>query len=69
MSKEWTAEEIAKVNEELEGKGPEDVIKWALDTFGQDIAMAWSGAEDVAVVDMMMKVDKTSRVFTLDTGR
>jgi phosphoadenosine phosphosulfate reductase len=69
MSKQWTREEIEKVNKELEGKPPEAVVKWALDNFHPAIALAWSGAEDVAVVDMMVKVNPKARIFTLDTGR
>ena len=33
------------------------------------IAIAFSGAEDVALIDLATKVDKDVKVFTLDTGR
>ena len=62
--------EAAEVNQSLEKASPQDVLKWALSAFGRRIALAWSGAEDVAVLDMMHRIDpKAARVFTLDTGR
>ncbi|NHI04127.1 Adenylyl-sulfate reductase [thioredoxin] [Candidatus Nitrosotalea sp. TS] len=64
----FTAEQIQQLNEKL--KTPQDVLKWALDNLHPKIAMASSfGAEDVVVIDMMMKLNPKSRIFTLDTGR
>ena len=54
----------------LESNSPEDVLRWALKTFGSRIALASSfGAEDVALIDMMVHIDPKARIFTLDTGR
>ena len=53
----------------FEQKSAQDILKWALETFHPRIAMAWSGAEDVAVVDMLLKINPKARIFTLDTGR
>jgi len=62
--------EIDGLNRQFKDAPPQDVLKWALSTFGRGIALAWSGAEDVAVIDMLHKLDpKAARVFTLDTGR
>ncbi len=61
--------DVAAVNERLEKATPQQVLEWALSAFPGRIALAWSGAEDVAVFDMMWKIDKAARVFTLDTGR
>jgi len=67
MSK-FTAEQINKLNNDL--KTPQEVLKWAIDNLHPKIAMASSfGAEDVAVIDMMMKINPKARIFTLDTGR
>lgn len=64
----FTPEQIAELNEKLET--PEEVLKWGFDTFGTKIALASSfGAEDVAVIDMLNKINSKSRIFTLDTGR
>ena len=41
-----------------------------LKEFGSKIALASSfGAEDVVLIDMIAKIDKTARIFSLDTGR
>jgi phosphoadenosine phosphosulfate reductase len=67
MSK-FTAEQINKLNNDL--KTPQEVLKWAIDNLHPKIAMASSfGAEDVVVIDMMMKINPKARIFTLDTGR
>lgn len=63
-------DEVAAANRDLEKASPQEVLAWGLKRFGERIALAWSGAEDVAVLDMMVRVDKArTRVFTLDTGR
>jgi phosphoadenosine phosphosulfate reductase len=61
--------EVRALNEKLEKAPPQAVLEWALGAFGSRIALAWSGAEDVAVLDMMWRIDRRCRVFTLDTGR
>ena len=68
--KRLSKEEAASVNATLEKASPQEVLRWALSTFGTSIALAWSGAEDVAVLDMMHRIDpKAARAFVLDTGR
>lgn len=67
MSK-FTAVQIQQLNESL--KTPQEVLKWSLDNLHPRLAIASSfGAEDVVVIDMMMKINPKSRIFTLDTGR
>ena len=67
MSK-FTADQIQQLNENL--KSPQEVLQWSLDNLHPRIAMASSfGAEDVVVIDMMMKINPKARIFTLDTGR
>ena len=68
--KRLSKEEVASANATLEKASPQEVLRWALSTFGGSIALAWSGAEDVAVLDMMHRIDpKAARAFVLDTGR
>ncbi|MFQ6065806.1 MAG: phosphoadenylyl-sulfate reductase [bacterium] len=56
--------------EKLGAMSPQEVLKWALGTYKDRIALASSfGAEDVALIDMMVKIDSNPRIFTLDTGR
>ncbi len=49
---------------------PQEVLKWALEEFGNDVSLACSfGAEDVVLVDMLAKLTPNPRIFVLDTGR
>lgn len=55
---------------DLEVKTAEEVLEWALETYGDRVALASSfGAEDVVLIDMLARIDPAPRVFTLDTGR
>jgi len=53
---------------ELAGKSPRAILKAALAHF-DNIAVSFSGAEDVALVDLAAKLRPGIRVFSLDTGR
>jgi len=67
--KRFSASDVAALNDKFESGAPQDLLAWALQEFGRNVALAWSGAEDVAVLDMMWRIDKSCRVFSLDTGR
>jgi len=46
------------------------VLEWGLKEFHPRIALASSfGAEDVALIDMLVKINSKARIFSLDTGR
>ncbi len=69
MEKVWTEEELKKTSDSFEGKSPQEVIGWALDNFHPHISLACSfGAEDVVLLDMLVKIRKDARIFYLDTG-
>ncbi|MGZ8966188.1 phosphoadenosine phosphosulfate reductase domain-containing protein, partial [Methylomagnum sp.] len=53
---------------ELYGKNPRTILKAALSRF-DNIAVSFSGAEDVVLVDMAAQLKPGVQVFTLDTGR
>jgi phosphoadenosine phosphosulfate reductase len=63
-------EELAR---ELEGQHPGDVLKLALEEYGERLAISFSGAEDVVLIAMATReaerLGTSFRVFTLDTGR
>ena len=62
--------EIEEAAEKLEKATAQEVVQWAANRFGSKIALASSfGAEDVALIDIIAKIDKNIKVFTLDTGR
>lgn len=66
----WTQQDAAEAARSLEGADPEAILRWAVDAFAPDIALASSfGAEDVVLIDMWSRIDQAVRVFTLDTGR
>jgi phosphoadenosine phosphosulfate reductase len=53
---------------EYDNREPSEILKLALDSF-DNIAISFSGAEDVVLVDMAVKINPKVRVFSLDTGR
>ncbi|MCI0655164.1 MAG: phosphoadenylyl-sulfate reductase [Methylococcaceae bacterium] len=53
---------------ELAGKNPRVILKTAIGQF-DNIALSFSGAEDVVLVDMALKIRKDLEIFVLDTGR
>jgi phosphoadenosine phosphosulfate reductase len=65
MSEQLDIENLAK---EYENKSPQEILELALSIF-KNIAISFSGAEDVVLIDMAKKTGKKFRVFTLDTGR
>jgi len=56
------------VQTELQGKNPRTILKAALAHF-DNIAISFSGAEDVVLIDMALQIRKDIQVFSLDTGR
>ncbi len=60
--------DIAKLALEYADKSPQEILKLALDKF-DNIAISFSGAEDVVLIDMASKITKDLNVFSLDTGR
>jgi len=62
--------EIEVKSSEFEAKSAEDILRWALSSYHPKISIASSfGAEDVALIDMAVRIQPQVRVFTLDTGR
>ena len=60
---------IAELVGELTSQNPKEIIARALREYSPDIAISFSGAEDVVLVDLASKTGLPFRVFTLDTGR
>lgn len=69
MEARFSPAELKEIGKEFEEKEPQEVLSWALDNFHPDIALACSfGAEDMVLLDMIVKIRKDARVFYLDTG-
>ena len=63
-----TAFDLQTVQQELQGKNPRTILKTALAGF-DNIAISFSGAEDVVLIDMAVQIKPDIQVFSLDTGR
>eukprot|EP00270_Netrium_digitus_P022302 TRINITY_DN995_c0_g1_i1.p1 TRINITY_DN995_c0_g1~~TRINITY_DN995_c0_g1_i1.p1 ORF type:complete len:507 (+),score=134.52 TRINITY_DN995_c0_g1_i1:47-1522(+) len=63
------AVDVDSLAAELASASPFSVIDKALEVFGSDIAIAFSGAEDVALIELAHLTGRPYRVFSLDTGR
>lgn len=59
---------IVDIDQKLQEQSPQQVIEFALQEF-DNIAISFSGAEDVVLIDMAHKIDPNLQVFSLDTGR
>ena len=60
--------DIQTLRGELEGQSPRAILKAALKQY-DNIAISFSGAEDVVLIEMAHKLTDNLKVFTLDTGR
>jgi phosphoadenosine phosphosulfate reductase len=61
--------DVPKLAAEYESKHPKEILALAIREFGPNVAISFSGAEDVVLVDLAAKVGGKFRVFSLDTGR
>lgn len=59
---------IDDLSTQLAGKNPRVILKAALEQF-EHIAISFSGAEDVVLIDLALAIRKDIHVFCLDTGR
>ena len=54
---------------DIERWHPADIVEFAVSRYSPDVAISFSGAEDVVLIDFAAKLDVPFRVITLDTGR
>lgn len=60
--------DIGSLQSELTGKNPRVILRKALELF-ENIAISFSGAEDVVLIDLAVSLRQNISVFSLDTGR
>lgn len=60
--------DINRLSKQCDGKTPVEILSLAIENF-PNIAIAFSGAEDVVLIDMAVKIKADIRIFSLDTGR
>ncbi|WP_018131484.1 phosphoadenylyl-sulfate reductase [Effusibacillus pohliae] len=60
-------EKVRELNDQMEDWAPQEILRFALETI-DNIAFACSfGAEDVALIDMIVNIRPDTRIFYLDT--
>jgi len=63
-----TEDKVIQLELEYATKSPQEILALALKEF-DNIAISFSGAEDVVLIDMAAKIKKDIKVFSIDTGR
>ncbi len=62
-------EEITEVNRAMEGKSPQEVLRWAVDMYHPRLTMATAfGAEGCCLIHMLAEIEPSVHVFNLETG-
>ena len=61
--------EVERAAIELSGASPDKIVGYVLGALGKDAVIAFSGAEDVVLVDLAARSGLPFSVFCLDTGR
>jgi phosphoadenosine phosphosulfate reductase len=61
-------EDLDFISSDLEREPAETVLRWALREFGPDVALATGfGAEGCVLIRMLSEIDRSARMFYLDT--
>ena len=56
--------------EEFEEQSPQQLLAWFIKQYGNRLALASGlGAEGQVLTDMVSKINRQTRIFTIDTGR
>ena len=59
---------VKALSEEFETASPEEILRWAVEEFGSDMALATGfGAEGCVLVAMLSAITPSARIFYLDT--
>ena len=63
-------EEISRAAERLEGADPQEILRWAVETYrgGLALSASFGGGEGMALLDMLSKITDEVTVLTIDTG-
>jgi phosphoadenosine phosphosulfate reductase len=61
--------DIPEIAKSLAERHPSEIMQFALENFKGSIGISFSGAEDVVLVDLAVKIGGNFKVFSLDTGR
>src|ERR687886_2793053 len=63
-------QDLSVVNRRLEGAPPMEILEWAVETYGEGLALSASfgGPEGMALLDMLSRITDDITVLTIDTG-
>src|SRR5918992_3552562 len=63
-------EELARASERLEDGSPQDILRWAVSVYGEDLTLSVSfgNPEGMVLLDMLSRITDKAQVFTLDTS-
>lgn len=60
--------ETVDLDAELQKQSPQKILQYAMEQY-ENLALSFSGAEDVVLVHMAQQINPDVQVFSLDTGR
>src|SRR5215203_2432172 len=65
-----SSEELSRLNRHLEEARPQEILEWAVETYGEGLALSASfgGAEGMTLIDMISKITDEVTILTIDTG-
>src|SRR5918999_1868400 len=63
-------EQHSRAAESLEGSSPQDILRWAVDVYGEELTLSVSfgNPEGMVLLDMLSRITDRAQIFTLDTG-
>jgi phosphoadenosine phosphosulfate reductase len=64
------AAQLASVAKQLEGAHPAEILRWAVETYEENLTLSVSfgNPEGMVLLDMLWRITDKAQVFTLDTG-
>ena len=65
---EMSDERLDLLAEDLESASPQEILRWSLEEFGSNVALATGfGVEGCILIHMLAELDQSARIFYLDT--
>ncbi len=65
----WQMTFLAHLNRRLEQAEPEQIIRWAFQDFGENLAIGTAfGASGMVLIDLALRIDPHVDIFYIDTG-
>ena len=63
-------EELSRAAEDLEDAAPQEILRWAVSVYGEELTLSVSfgNPEGMVLLDMLSRITDKAQIFTLDTG-